>query len=287
MAVFTASELILNPDGSIYHLGLQPHQIAKTIILVGDPDRVALVTQHFDTIECTVQKREFKTQTGTYNNKRITVVATGIGTDNIDIVLNELDALANIDFKTRSIKDKITALTFIRIGTSGTIQENIPVDATVINTYAADLTGMLHAYELSTNQTAIEDAFINHTGWSTLKNRPVVVEAAPKLISNFESSNTYKGLTVTTNGFYGAQGRQLRLPLKQPDLNSRMATFKHNNVCITNIEMETSGIYGLSKLLGHYAISLNAILANRKTGRFSKTPKTTIEHLILYTLKRI
>ncbi len=282
------SELILNQDGSIYHLNLKPGDVANTIIFVGDQERVDLVTKHFDTVEFETQKREFKTQTGIYNGKRISVISTGIGTDNIDIVLNELDALFNIDFATKTIKKDLTSLNIIRIGTSGALQEDIPIDSFLISSHALDLAGTLHAYQTAAiSNPDIEDAFIQQTHWDNNSAKPLVIKGSSKLIQQFKSPNTLTGLTVTANGFYGPQGRILRLPLKHPHLNDHIANFNYNGIKITNLEMETSGIYGISKLLGHNAVSLNALIANRSTGRFSNTPKQTIENLITYTLQRI
>lgn len=282
------SELILNPDGSIYHLNLKPEHIADTIIFVGDQDRVSKVTSHFDSIEFETQKREFKTQTGSYKSKRITVISTGIGPDNIDIVLNELDALVNIDLKTRQPKSKLKSLNIIRIGTSGAVQKNIPVDAFLISSHGLDINGMLHSYQIeSISNPEIEDAFIKQTHWSALKANPIIVENSATLEKQFKSNKTYSGITATAGGFYGPQGRILRLPLQDKDLNKKMDAFSYKGHCITNFEMETSAIYGLSKLLGHHAISLNAIIANRANGTFSKNPGKTIEDLILYTLDRI
>lgn len=283
-----ASELILNPDGSVYHLNLKPEHIAKTIIFVGDQDRVEKVTKHFDTIDFEMSKREFKTQTGTYKNKRITVISTGIGADNIDIVLNELDALVNIDLKTRQPKTQMQSLNIIRIGTSGALQKNIPIDSFLLSTHAIDLNGMLHAYQIEAiKNPAIEKAFIQHTHWHKHKSSPVVIKNSTRLERQFESRLTYKGITATAGGFYGPQGRVLRLPLQDAALNSKINTFNFNGQCITNLEMETSAIYGLAKLLGHHAISLNAIMANRALGTFSKNPDKTIKNLITYTLDRL
>tara|TARA_R110002050_G_scaffold233063_2_gene368739 strand:- start:9518 stop:10387 length:870 start_codon:yes stop_codon:yes gene_type:complete len=282
------SELILNPDGSIYHLNLKPEQVAKTIILVGDQDRVKKVSKHFDTIEFKTQKREFKTHTGTYKGKRISVISTGIGPDNIDIVLNELDALINIDLKTRLPKETLTKLDIIRIGTSGSLQKDIPVDAFVLSTHGLDLNGMLHSYQIETiNNKDIEDAFIKCTNWGAKKARPIVIKNSIALEKKLESEITFKGLTATAGGFYGPQGRVLRLPVQDASLNHNMDTFNFNGIRILNFEMETSAIYGLSKLLGHNALSLNAIIANRATGDFSINPGQTIENLILYTLNKI
>ncbi|MFV9551108.1 nucleoside phosphorylase [Algibacter sp. PT7-4] len=282
------SELILNPDGSIYHLNLKPEHIANTIIFVGDQDRVSKVTSHFDSIEFETQKREFKTQTGFYKGKRISVISTGIGPDNIDIVLNELDALVNIDFKTRQIKSKLTTLNIIRIGTSGSLQKNIPVNSFLISNYALDINGMLQSYKTETIRNIdIENAFIEQTNWYSGKANPIVINASEYLVKTFESSQTFKGLTATAGGFYGPQGRVLRLPIQDSNLNAKMDNFNFNGIKITNLEMETSAIYGLSKLLGHQAISLNAIIANRALGTFSKNSNLVIENLISYALNKI
>ncbi|GGG46365.1 nucleoside phosphorylase [Bizionia arctica] len=282
------SELILNPDGSVYHLNLKPEHIAHDIILVGDQDRVEKITKHFDSIEFSTQKREFKTQTGIYKGKRLTVISTGIGPDNIDIVLNELDALVNIDLVTKIPKETHTSLNFVRVGTSGSLQADVPVDSLVISSHGLDLNGMLHSYQLdSIGNKAMEDAFINYTNWSSNKARPIVVGNSQELEKIFESNQTYKGLTATAGGFYGAQGRVLRLALQDPELNHKMDSFAFEGIRITNLEMETSAIYGLSKLLGHQALSLNAIIANRASGEFSKDPKAVVEKLITYTLNKI
>jgi uridine phosphorylase len=282
------SELILNPDGSIYHLNLKPEHIAHDIILVGDQDRVEKITKHFDSIEFSTQKREFKTQTGVYKGKRLTVLSTGIGPDNIDIVLNELDALVNIDLVTRKPKETHTSLNFVRVGTSGSLQADVPVDAFVMSSHGLDLNGMLHFYKIDNIvNPAIEDAFIKFTNWDSNKARPIVINNSQKLEKIFNSNQVFKGLTATAGGFYGPQGRILRLPLQDPDLNKKMDTFNFEGMRITNFEMETSVIYGLSKLLGHHALSLNAIIANRATGEFSKDSKAVVERLITYTLDKL
>lgn len=282
------SELILNPDGSVYHLNLKPNHIGNTIIFVGDPDRVTQVTKHFDTIDFQTQKREFKTQTGTYRGKRISVISTGIGVDNIDIVLNELDALVNIDLKTREVKTQLTSLDIIRIGTSGSLQYDIPVDSILISTKALDLVGLLHAYQINAIcNSEIEDAFIKHTNWNSKKAKPLIIQGSRVLINKFKNKHTHLGLTATSGGFYGPQGRVLRLALQDTNLNNQLTSFNFKETRITNLEMETAGIYGLSKLLGHRAISLNAIIANRSAGTFSKNPTDTIENLITYTLEKL
>ena len=283
-----ASELILNPDGSVYHLNLKPGNVAKTIILVGDQDRVEKVSAHFDTIEFKTQKREFKTNTGTYKGKRISVISTGIGPDNIDIVINELDALFNIDLITRQPKTQITSLNFIRIGTSGSLQKDIPVDAFVLSSHGLDLNGMLHFYQINpVSNPDVEDAFIKQTNWYANKARPIIIKNSETLEKRLESDAVYKGMTATAGGFYGPQGRVLRLPVQDPTLNHNMDTFNFNGLRITNLEMETSAIYGLSKLLGHHAVSLNAIIANRANGTFSKNPGEAVKNLIIYTLNKI
>ena len=282
------SELILNPDGSIYHLNLKPGDISDTLLFVGDQNRVEKISKYFDTIEFSTQKREFKTQTGTYKGKRISVISTGIGSDNIDIVLNELDALTNIDFTTRTIKDKLNSLNIIRIGTSGSLQSDIPVDSFVIGTHGLDLNGMLHFYELEDiSNHEIENAFIKHTNWNSNKARPIIINNSLELEKIFESKQTFRGVIGTAGGFYGPQGRVLRLAIKDSELNNKINSFNYNGYRISNLEMETASIYGLSRLLGHKAISLNAIIANRVNRTFSKNPDKTIESLIQYTLDRL
>lgn len=282
------SELILNPDGSVYHLNLKPDDVSDTIIFVGDQDRVEKITRHFDSIEFSTQKREFKTQTGYYHDKRITVISTGIGPDNIDIVLNELDALVNIDLQTRQPKGDLISLNIIRIGTSGSLQEGIPVDSFVLSSHGLDVNGMLHFYQIEgIGNPEIENSFMQHTKWDEQKAKPIIINNSVFLANYFDSPEFFKGITGTAGGFYGPQGRVLRLPLKDKDLNTKLKSFRYKDYKIVNFEMETSVIYGLSKLLGHEALSLNAIIANRATGKFSKNPKATIERLILHALNRI
>ncbi len=282
------SELILNQDGSIYHLNLRPEHIANTIITVGDPDRVEDVTKHFDLIEFKIQKREFHTQTGVINGKRITVISTGIGTDNIDIVFNELDALVNINFKERKIKDKLTQLEFIRIGTSGAIQKDIPIDSFLISEYAVGFDSLLHFYDNEFIQhKAVSEALVNHTNWFEDKSSPYVVSCDLDLLEKMDSDKTIRGFTATNVGFYGPQGRVLRLKTQDENMNDKLASFNHNSLKLTNLEMETAGIYGMSKLLGHKAISMNAILANRATESFSRNPRQTVDDLIVYALNKL
>lgn len=283
-----SSELILNPDGSIYHLNLLPKHIADNIIFVGDQDRVERISNHFERIEYDIQKREFKTHTGYYKGKRLSVISTGIGPDNIDIVLNELDALVNIDLTTRKPKENLKKLNIVRIGTSGSLQADIPVDAFVLSSHGLDINGMLHFYQIdSISNPEVEDAFIKHTNWSTYKARPIIIENSKELQAVFEDQHIHIGMTGTAGGFYGPQGRVLRLPLQDPDLNSKLDNFSYRGYRITNFEMETSVIYGLSKLLGHNALSLNAIIANRADGTFSEKPKQTVDKLIEYALEKI
>lgn len=283
-----SSELILNPDGSVYHLNLRPEQLATTVITVGDPDRVDRITKYFDSIEFETRKREFHTQTGTYKGKRITVISTGIGTDNIDIVLNELDALVNINLENRKIKKDLTSLEIIRIGTSGSIQKEIPIDSFLISDYAVGFDSLLHFYNSESVQyPQISEALVKHTNWSPSKSKPYVVRCSETLYKKFSSDKTARGFTATNVGFYGPQGRILRLPIQDNDLNTKLANFNYNNMAITNLEMETSGIYGLAALLGHKALSMNAIIANRATGEFSKDPKEIVAELITYTLNKL
>jgi uridine phosphorylase len=283
-----ASELILNPDGSVYHLNLKPEHIAHDIIFVGDQNRVEKISSQFDTIEFSFQKREFKTHTGTLNGKRISVISTGIGPDNIDIVMNELDALVNIDLITRQLKTTLTSLNIVRIGTSGSLQADIPVDSFVMSKYGLGLDNMLRSYLVDKiSNTNMEEAFINHTHWDSRKGRPYVISCSEKLEQLIESDKIHKGITATAGGFYGPQGRVLRLEIQDINLNSKMDNFKFEGNRITNLEMETAAIYGLSKLLGHNALSLNAIIANRATGTFSEDPYKAVDELIKYTLEKL
>ncbi|QLG46966.1 nucleoside phosphorylase [Costertonia aggregata] len=282
------SELILNADNSIYHLNLVPQDIAETIITVGDPDRVGHVSKYFDTVDIKKEKREFITHTGKLKGKRITVISTGIGTDNIDIVLNELDALVNIDFESRTVKPQKTTLDIFRIGTSGAIQPNIPVDSFLISEYAIGFDNLLHFYESEHIQfPEMQLAFIDHTDWSVYKSIPYIVEGSRDLMLDFDNDVFQLGFTATNVGFYGPQGRKLRLRTQDATLNPKMASFEYQGLKITNLEMETSGIYGLSQLLGHRALSLNCILANRGTGEFSENPEKAIDELIKQTLSII
>jgi uridine phosphorylase len=283
-----SSELILNPDGSVYHLNLLPENIAHDIIFVGDQNRVEKITQYFDSIEFSTQKREFKTQTGIYKGKRITVLSTGIGPDNIDIVMNELDALVNIDLKTRQPKEVLTKLNIVRIGTSGSMHANIPVGGFVMSKYAIGLDNMLRSYVIDGfSETVLEDAFIKHTNWDPKKGKPYAISCSETLENKIFTPKIHKGITATAGGFYGPQGRVLRLNIQDENLNDKMDNFSFENNRITNLEMETAAIYGLSALLGHNALSLSAIIANRATGDFSLDPEKAIEELIEYALSKM
>ena len=283
-----SSELILNPDGSVYHLNLKPEHIARDIIFVGDQNRVEKITQFFDSIEFSTQKREFKTQTGIFKGKRITVMSTGIGPDNIDIVMNELDALVNIDLETRKPKENLTSLNIIRIGTSGSLQADIPVDSFVMAKFGLGLDNMLRSYLIDEiSNPAMEDAFIKHTNWDLKKGKPYVIACSSALEKKIESHQIHKGITATAGGFYGPQGRVLRLNIQDETLNNKMDTFNFEGTRITNLEMETGAIYGLSLLLGHQALSMNAIIANRTSGTFSEDPYEAVDALIAYTLEKL
>lgn len=284
----SASELILNADQSIYHLHLHPEDLADTIITVGDPDRVSMVSRHFDTIEIRKGKREFLTHTGTLNNKHLTVISTGIGTDNIDIVLNELDALANINLETGVVLPKHRQLNVIRLGTSGAIQPEIALDSFLLNEYALGLDGLLHFYGGKNSQyRELEKAFVAHMQWSPLKSVPYVVAADASLRDQLGSDKVLHGCTATNLGFYGPQGRYLRLEPEDGSFIEKLASFEFSGMKITNMEMETSGIYGLCNLLGHRAISINCILANRARGSFSGNPYRAVSRLIAYALEKI
>jgi len=281
-----ASELIVNPDGSVFHLHLKPGEIAHNIILVGDPGRVSLISSFFDTIELQRSNREFVSCTGQFKGQRMSVVATGIGTDNIDIVVNELDALVNIDFETRTVKEKHTSLNFVRIGTSGSLQKDIPVDSWLLSNKAIGFDGLLNFYA-NRNDIAdleFEQAFTKSLNWNSLLTAPYVIEASPVLMQRLAGPKTVKGVTISAPGFYGPQGRVLRLPLADGTINEKITAFRHNKQRVTNYEMECSAIYGLSALLGHNAVTVCVIIANRLAGTASKDYKPTMKELIQYVL---
>ncbi|MEO6521813.1 MAG: nucleoside phosphorylase [Mucilaginibacter sp.] len=281
-----ASELIINERGSIYHLDVHPDELATDIITVGDPDRVGQVSDHFDRIEFKRQHREFVTHTGYIGTKRLSVVSTGIGTDNIDIVLNELDALVNIDFKSRKVNAKPVQLNIVRIGTSGSLQKDIPVDSFLVSTHGLGIDNLLNFYDNQPSRTELDmlEAFAVQTKLSTKVSAPYISACSPDLLKQFDQG-FHKGITVTCPGFYGPQGRVLRLGLSNPGFIDSLTHFNYEGNIISNFEMETAGLYGLGKLMGHHLLSLNAIMANRITGEFSKDGKGTMDSLISKTLE--
>ena len=282
------SELIVTDEGRIYHLDLHPDDIADDIIVVGDQERVPLVSNHFDKIDTKRAKREFVTHTGELNGKRISVLSTGIGCDNIDIVINELDALANINLTTRLTKQNHRKLNIIRIGTSGALQENIPVDSFVLSTHGLGMDGLLGFYDVdySEEEQNLKKAFLQQTPWPKSANSPYFVKGSD-LLKDKLGEDMHKGITATANGFYGPQGRSLRLSAKVPDLNEFLNRFEYKGNRITNFEMETSALYGLSALLGHEACTVCAIIANRFIKSYSKDYKKTVNQLIEVTLQRL
>jgi uridine phosphorylase len=285
MQAIAESELIINKRGAIYHLDLRPEELAATIFTVGDPDRVSAVSKHFDSIEHKAQHREFVSHTGYIGKKRVTVISTGIGTDNIDIVLNELDALANIDLATRTVKPQITSLTIIRMGTSGALQKDIPVDSFVASTHGLGIDNLLNFYRHDDNEedNTLLQSFTTQTQLHHRLAQPYISGASPSLLRHFVEG-FHQGITVTCPGFYGPQGRVLRLGLSQPELIDRLTGFSYGPHRITNFEMETAGIYGLSRLLGHHCLSLSAIVANRISRTFSPDGNAAVERLIRQTL---
>jgi len=283
------SELIVNSDGSIYHLNLRPEEIANKIILVGDPGRVKIVSSFFDSIEIEKHNREFFTHTGTYKGEKISVVSTGIGTDNIDIVVNELDALANINLENRTINEDKKSLTFVRIGTSGALQGDIPVDSFLLSEQAMGFDGLLNFYQKRDTicNLPFEEAFKAFVKWDAKLTSPYVVAASQKLVKHFSGDRFIGGTTISAPGFYGPQGRSLRLTPTDPELNDKIEKFIHNDDKITNYEMESSAIYGLSRLLGHEALTVCAIIANRVSKQYSKDYHPVIEDLIKTVLDKL
>ncbi len=281
MSRIAESELIINPRGAVYHLDLRPEELAGTVITVGDPDRVKEVSKHFDSVEVKRQHREFISHTGYVGKKRLTVLSSGIGPDNIDIVLNELDALINIDFATREIKKELKSINIIRIGTSGSLQEDIPVDSFVASTHGLGVDNLLNFYRHEHNEQEKEllQSFITHTQIHGQIGDPYITSGAASLIKHFVK-DFHQGITVTCPGFYGPQGRVLRLGVRNPQLINRLTDFSFGQHRITNFEMETSAIYGLGKLLGHHCLAVNAIVANRVKKEFSKDGKQAVENLI-------
>lgn len=286
MSRIAESELIINSRGAVYHINCRPNEISDTIITVGDPDRVAEVSKHFDKVEYKNNHREFVVHTGYVGKKRISCVSTGIGPDNIDIVLNELDALVNIDFETRQIKEKLTALNIIRVGTSGSLQTAIEVDSFVASTHVFGLDNLMNFYLLNNNEEEKQllQAFNTHTQMHQRISNPYVAGADISLLKNFVQG-FHQGITVTCPGFYGPQGRVLRMGLAHPELIDQLTTFSFGQHRITNFEMETSAIYGMGKVLGHHCLSLSAIVANRISKQFSKDGAKAVENLIVKTLE--
>ena len=286
---FPESELIINPDGSAFHLHLKPEQLADKVILVGDPGRVATVAEHFESKECEVENREFKSVTGIYKGKRITVQSTGIGCDNIDIVVNELDALANIDFNTREEKTEHRQLTIVRIGTCGGLQQNTPVGTFIASVKSIGFDGLLNFYA-GRNEVCdleFEKAFTEYMNWNPQLGAPYVVDADPELIERLAQNDMVRGVTIACGGFYGPQGRELRIPLADPKQNEKVEAFERDGLHITNFEMESSAVAGLSLLLGHKAMTCCMVIANRLVKEANTTYKNSIDDLIKVVLDRI
>lgn len=286
---FAETELILTSDKRLYHIHLKDEDIADNVILVGDQNRVAQISAHFSSIDLKIAHREFVTHTGVFNGKRITVASTGIGTDNIDIVLNELDAAVNVDLETGVIKDKKRSLNIYRFGTSGALQESIPVNSIVVSSHGIGLDGLLPFYAdwKLVNENMLSDAFIRHTSWPQTLPYPYSVAAGNVLLKKFTSTDFIKGITATAPGFYGPQGRLIRLKTSLSDLNNLLTTFWYDNLQITNFEMETSALYGLGKLLNHHCLTLCVIIANRVRKEFTKDYTKSVDHLINTCLNKI
>lgn len=286
---FAPSELIINPDGSIFHLHLKPEHLADKVILVGDPGRVALVASHFENIENEVESREFHTITGIYQGKRITVQSTGIGCDNIDIVMNELDALANIDFATRTERDTHRALTLVRVGTCGGLQPNTPVGTFVASVKSIGFDGLLNFYagRDEATDTDFEKEFKRQVEWNDAIGNPYVANNDPQLVERIAGTDMVRGVTIACGGFFGPQGRRLRLPLADPELNHKIEQFEYKGLRVTNFEMESSALAGLSTLMGHHAMTCCMVIANRLAGEANAGYKNTIDGLIKTVLERI
>lgn len=288
MPQFPETELILTPEGRVYHINLLGEDIADDVIVVGDQGRVAQISSYFSKIDFKTDHREFVTHTGWYNGKRITVLSTGIGTDNVDIVMNELDAAVNIDPKTRTQNSKLRSLNIIRLGTSGALQADIPVNGLVVSTHGLGFDGLLNYYAnfSDINEDAISRAFMKHSGWAPNLPFPYCVKASDKLLAKFDEG-FFKGITATAPGFYGPQGRQLRLKAAKPNLNEILTDFNYDNKKITNFEMETSALYGLGKLLGHECLTICVIIANRVRKEFTTDYKKSVDVLIESCLSKI
>lgn len=287
--IIPESELIINSDNSIFHLHIKPEQLADKVILVGDPGRVRTVAKYFDAVECEISSREFCTVTGTYRDKRITVLSTGIGCDNIDIVVNELDALANIDFKTRTIKEQHKTLTLVRIGTCGGLQPETPIGTFVASVKSIGFDGLLNYYAERNNvcDLELEESFKNHMSWSPLKGAPYVANADPSLIEQIAENDMVRGITIACGGFYGPQGRQIRLKTQDPDQNVKIEKFRYNGLKVCNFEMESSALAGLASILGHRAMTCCMVIANRHTTEMNTEYKNSIDTLIEKVLNRI
>ena len=288
MRTIPESELIINDDGSVFHLHIRPEQFSDKIIMMGDPDRVTLTAKYFDSIECEIRSREFHTITGNYQGKRITALSHGIGPDNIDIVMTELDALANVDFNTRQVKEEFKQLTLVRVGTSGALQPNCPLGSYVVSAKSIGFDGVLNYYDGRNEITLheFEEAFKKHVNWNPLHCSPYAVKASEELIDRI-GFDMLKGVTISAIGFYGPQGRYVRLPLANPDLNSRIESFEYDGDKITNYEMESAPLAGLSRLMGHKAMTVCTIIANRLAGDADADYKGSIEDLIKTVLDRI
>lgn len=286
---FAESELIINSDGSIFHLHLLPEQLADKVILVGDPGRVSVVASHFETKECEVESREFHTITGTYKGKRITVVSTGIGCDNIDIVMNELDALANIDFQSRHLKPTLRSLTLVRIGTCGGLQEYTPVGTYIASEKSIGFDGLLNYYAGRNENCDLdfEEAFKQHMNWNPQKGAPYVIDADKETLERVAGDDMVRGVTIACGGFFGPQGRELRIPLSDPDQNAKVESFEYQGYRITNFEMESSALAGLAKLMGHRALTCCMVIANRRAKEANTGYKNSIDGLIKIVLDRI
>lgn len=288
---FAESELIINKDGSVFHLHVRPEQLADKVILVGDPGRVALVAFHFEEKEMEVESREFRTVTGTYKGKRITVISTGIGCDNIDIVMNEVDALANIDFQTRTEKQQLRSLEIVRIGTCGGLQLNTPEGTFICSEYSVGFDGLLNFYEgrNAVCDLKMERALISHLGWTgnMCQPYPYVIKADENLVERIAQNDMVRGITVACGGFFGPQGRQLRVPLADPHQNEKIESFEYEGMHITNFEMESSALAGLAKLMGHRATTACMVIANRRAGKANTGYKNIIDDLITLVLDRI
>lgn len=288
---FAESELIINKDGSVFHLHVRPEQLADKVILVGDPGRVALVASHFEEKEMEVESREFRTVTGTYKGKRITVISTGIGCDNIDIVMNEVDALANIDFQTRTEKQQLRSLEIVRIGTCGGLQLNTPEGTFICSEYSVGFDGLLNFYEgrNAVCDLKMERALISHLGWTgnMCQPYPYVIKADENLVERIAQNDMVRGITVACGGFFGPQGRQLRMPLVDPHQNEKIESFEYEGMHITNFEMESSALAGLAKLMGHRATTTCMVIANRRAGKANTGYKNIIDDLITLVLDRI